>query len=234
MEDSMNDLSRTGGVSALVLASTFVVGFAVFGLLLSGSDYFSDDPADVVGFLADHQSLLSVWHFVIYIVFGIGLVVLTVAVHERLDQGEPVFSRLAGAFGLIWAGLVIASGMIAIVGMGTVVDLYERDPAQAGTTWAAIESVQFGIGGGVEVVGALWVLLVGWAALRSGVFPRGLSYLSIVIGVAGVLTVIPALELFGALFGLGLIGWFVWVGAVMARGSAHATSSYQTTLAKSF
>jgi hypothetical protein len=132
-------------------------------------------------------------------------------------------AQTATAFGLIWAGLVISSGMIAIIGIGTVVDLYGNDPAQAGSVWLAIESVQRGVGGEIEIVGSLWVLLVSLAALRAGGLPRVLNYLGVVIGVAGLLTVVPALAALGPVFGLGLIVWFVWVGIVMLRSSPIAS-----------
>jgi hypothetical protein len=101
--------------------------------------------------------------------------------------------------------------------MDTVIELYAADPAQAGTIWTAIETVQVAIGGGIEVVGALWILLLGWAALRTGALSRRLGYASVGIGAAGVITVVPALEIFGALFGLGMIVWFIWMGVVILR-----------------
>ncbi len=75
------------------------------------------------------------------------------------------------------------------------------------------------MGGGIEVVGSLWVLLVSWAALQAGGLPRALNYLGMVLGASGLLTVVPALEVLGAVFGLGLIVWFAWLGIVMLRGS---------------
>jgi hypothetical protein len=214
----VNDQQKSGGIAALVLAATFVIGIAVFAGVLLGSAFESSEPVEVVGFLAAHQAMLSIWYVIIYVVFGIALVVLTLALHERLKSAAPAITQPATAFGLIWSGLVIASGMIAVVGINTVVDLYDRDPAQAGTVWSAIDAVQLGIGGGIELVGALWVLLVSLAALRVSVFPRSLNYLGVVIGVSGVLTIVPALAAFGAVFGLGLIAWFAWLGRVMLRG----------------
>jgi hypothetical protein len=131
--------------------------------------------------------------------------------------------QTATAFGLIWAGVVIASGMIFNIGMGVVVDLYSTDPAQAGTVWLAIDSVVNGIGGGVEILGGLWLLLVSWAALRTGGLPRVLNYLGLVIGVAGIVTLVPALgEPGGLVFGLGQIVWFAWVGTALLRSSPSA------------
>ena len=72
---------------------------------------------------------------------------------------------------------------------------------------------------GNEIVGGLWVLLVSWAALRVGGLPRALNYLGVVSGVAGLITVVPVLGELGAIFGLGLIVWFVWLGIVMLRSN---------------
>ena len=84
--------------------------------------------------------------------------------------------------------------------------------------------MSIGLGGGNEVVGALWILLLSWAALRAGGLPRALNYLGVVISVAGLLTLVPALEMMGVIFGLGSIVWFVWVGIVMLRGSPSAAA----------
>ena len=131
----------------------------------------------------------------------------------RLKAGSPAMVQTATAFGLIWAAVVIAVGMLSNNDLGVVVDLYGKDPAQAAWVWLALDSVETGLGGGDEIVGSLWVLLVSWAALRAGGLPRALNYLGVVIGVAGLLTVVPALgELGGLVFGMGQIVWFRMAG----------------------
>jgi hypothetical protein len=126
---------------------------------------------------------------------------------------------------MIWATVIIASGMIFNSGMENVVDLYGKDPAQATTVWLAIDSVFDGLGGSNEVIGGIWILLVSWAALRAGQLPRVLNYLGVAIGVAGIISAVPALaELFIFIFALGQIVWFVWLGIVMLRGSQSAAA----------
>ena len=78
--------------------------------------------------------------------------------------------------------------------------------------------------GRVEVVGGIWILLVTWGALLAGRLPRALNYLGVAVGVAGVLTVVPALEVLGIGFRLGEIVWYVWLGIVWVRGSRSAAA----------
>jgi hypothetical protein len=212
---------KIGGVAALAAAATFVFGFALFASALS--DYTTGDPtpAESVAFVADNEAVLYLWNAVIFILFGVVLVPLVLALHGRLRAGAPTLAPVAAVFGLIWSGLVIAAGMIGNIGLGTVADLQESDPAQAQAVWSALDSVQNGLGGGNEVVGGLWVLLVSLAALRTRVLPVPLNYLGIAAGAAGIVTIVPALELVGAIFGLGLIVWFVWVGIVLLRAAGE-------------
>ena len=73
-----------------------------------------------------------------------------------------------------------------------------------------------GLYGAPEVVGGIWILLVTWAALLAGRHPRALNYFGVVVGVAGVLTVVPALEVLRVGFGLGATVWVVWLGIVIS------------------
>jgi hypothetical protein len=216
----MNYSQKVGGVAALIAAATWVVGMALLFTVLAPFATGDVDP----GFLADNQAIIYAWNITIYLVFGALLVVLLLALHERLKAGSPAMVQAATAFGLIWAVVVFASGMVFNIGMETVIDLLGKDPAQAESVWLAVNSVSIGLGGGNEIVGALWILLLSWAALRAGGLPRALNYLGVVIGVAGLLTLVPALEIMGVIFGLGSIVWFVWVGIVMLRGSQGAAA----------
>jgi Domain of unknown function (DUF4386) len=211
----MNDLQKMGGVAALIQAAAYVVGLGLALTLLA--PVLDADPDQYVAFLVDNLILMHIWHLIIYLVAGVFLVVLALALHERIEADSPAMAQTATAFGLIWAGLVIASGMLMINDAGVVAEIYDKDPAQAASVWLALSAVEEGLGGAIELPGGLWVLLLSWAALRAGGLPRALNYLGAVIGVAGILTVVPTLEALGVAFGLGFIVWFAWVGIVMLR-----------------
>jgi hypothetical protein len=76
----------------------------------------------------------------------------------------------------------------------------------------------------IEVVGGIWVLLVTLGALLTGRLPRALNYLGVVTGVAGVLAVVPALEVLGIGFRLGEMVWFGWLGIFVLRTSQSAAA----------
>jgi hypothetical protein len=219
---------RIGGVAALVEAATFVIGIAMFVTVLA--DYTTGDPtpAESVAFLVDNQAVLYVWNVIIFIVFGVALVPVVLALHGRLKGAAPALAQASTAFGLIWAGLVLAAGMVTNIGIGTIADLDDTDPARAETVWSALDSVQNGLGGGNEIVGGLWVLLVSVAALRTAALPSALNYLGIASGVAGLVTIVPPLEAVGAIFGVGLIVWFTWLGTVLLRGSRDPRGAVST------
>ena len=214
----MKNLQKMGGVAALYAAAAYLVGFVLWGVVLG---YSSDlEPAQKVASFVENQGLWYFLNLVVYVVWGFFMIVLALALHERLKAKSPAIMQIAIAIGLIWAGLVIASGMICNIGIETVVNLNSIDPAQAASSWVAIDSVRDGLGGGNEIVGSLWLLLASWAALQAGRFPKALNYLGVVIGVAGILSAIPPLGELASVFGLTQIVWFVWLGIHMLRDNS--------------
>lgn len=215
---------RAGGVAALVQAATWVFGFVIFGTVIAsaGAD-LAADPAAYVAFVADNQLVLHVWYAVIYLLFGGALVVLAPIVGDRVKANAPVLARTATVFALIWATLMFAVGMSAIVGYDMVVALHDSDPTRAAALADTVDVLIEGMGGGIELVGGLWVALLSVAALHTGVFPKALNRLGVVIGAAGIATTaLPATDVFGAIFGLGSIVWFTWLGVHMVRAARVA------------
>ncbi len=208
---------RIGGIAALIAAATIVVGIAMFATSLS--DYTTGDPTtgESVAFLADNEAPIFVWNLITLIVFSIVLVPLALALHERLKTGAPALAQAATGFGLIWAGLLIAAGMILNIGSSTIVDLHGTDPAQVESLWLAVDSVANGLSGGMEIAGPMWIVLASLAALRARALPPALNYLGIVMSLGGLATIVPAFETTGIVFGLGLIVWLTWLGVIMYR-----------------
>ena len=217
----MKKLLKIGGIAALIGAATNLFALGIYATLLVPKGFGSDDPGEIVAFLADNQAFMRVFDIIIYLVFGVGMIFLSLALYERLKAGSSALAQAVTTFGLIYAVLVIVVGTLSINNVSTVVKLYGENPAQAASVWLTLDSVATGLGGGggETMVNALWFLLLSWAALRARELPRVLNYLGVVIGVAGILSVVLALPALTAVYGLGLIIWFVWLGIVMLRRS---------------
>jgi hypothetical protein len=212
---------KVGGFAALYLAAAYLVAMPYFLVFVKYQS--AVDPAEKVALLVSNHDSMRAMYLVTYIIFGIVLAVLALALYARLKDGTPTLAQAATAVGLIWAFVLVASGMIFNAGVAAVVGLHGTNPAQAVSAWQAIEPVAQGLGGsGGELLGGLWVLLVSVAALRTGALPKALNWLGVAIGAAGVLSVVPVLSDLAFGFGLLQIVWFVWLGIVMLRTTARA------------
>lgn len=222
----MKTLQKMGGIAALVGAAINLFALVMYVAVLESTGYGSDDPGQVVAFLTDNQALMRVWYVIIYLVFGVSMIFLALALYEHLKAGSPALAHALTAFGLIYATLVVVVGALEINNLSTVVKLYAEDPTQAVTVWLTLDSVAAGLGGGggETLVNALWILLLSCVALWVRKLPRVLNYLGLAISVAGILTVLlPSLLMMAVVYGLGLIIWLAFLGIVMLSRSPVST-----------
>lgn len=215
-----NKILRYGALASLGCATTFVFGFILLLTQLMPYIDLQSKPEEAVKFVCVHHTLLSIWNFVIYILFGVLLTVLGIALYHRLSPVNPFLSQLGTAFGLVWVASVIGSGMLANVGLTRVTELAPVHPEMAHSLWLTIITIKEGLGGGNEIIGGLWVLLVSVTMWRNRIYSKALSITGIIAGVAGTLSTISPLSDLGAVFGLLLIIWFVYLGFLMMRESS--------------
>jgi hypothetical protein len=222
-EINVKTLQKFGGFAALYLAVAYLVGLVLFIAVL---DYPSiTDPAQKVALLVEKQMVIFSTNLLMYVFFGVFLIVLSLALYDRLKAGAPALMQVATAIGIVWAGSLIASGMVANAGIAPAVALYAKDPAQAALTWQTIESVASGLGNGNgEILGGLLTLLVSLAALRAGGLPKGLNVLGLLVGAVGCASILPGLADLAAVFGLSQIIWFVWLAIVLLRSNPGKTA----------
>jgi len=69
------------------------------------------DPLQKTAMLVANQGSLYVMEFAVYVVFGLALVILAVSLQDLLKEGAEALMKVATPLALIWAGLLIASGM---------------------------------------------------------------------------------------------------------------------------
>jgi Domain of unknown function (DUF4386) len=219
----MKNLQKMGGIAALIHASVYIVGM-VLGITLM-FPVLDASPGQYVAFVAAHQTLVYIWNLITYWGSAITLVVMALALYHKLKPGSPALMQTATVFGLIWAALIIGSGNLMLHDTVVVAGAYVNDPAQAAMLWSALEAVETGLVSANEWVGSLWVLLLSVAVMRSGGLSRVLSYFGAAIGLAGILTMVPAtVETMRMVFGSGMIVWSIWLGIVLLRSNPAKTA----------
>lgn len=224
-QEEIEGWQKTGGVAAIILALIYVIGFIV--LLTSLRPIHTDGltSAEKLAFILDRKGSYQAWIFIIYVFFGINLSLLVTALSQRWSNRAKASMSLASVFGFLWVGLAIASGMITHIGVQVLSELFLTSPEQAALLWLMIEIMQNGLGGGVELVGGIWVLLTTKVAQQVNGLCQTINSLGWVIGLAGILTVIPGWAVLGAIFGLLQIIWFAFLGLYLLRTPASNKTS---------
>jgi len=88
----MKTLQRFGGLAALYLAVAYLVGLMLFIVVL---DYVNiADAAQKVALIVEKQMVFFATNLLLYVFFGIFLVILALALHDRLKPGAPALSQM--------------------------------------------------------------------------------------------------------------------------------------------
>lgn len=197
---------RLSAWASLLCCACYAIGLATVFFIEPSLNKGADER---LGFILESGHFLQAWYFVIYVIFGICLIILNVGLRRWLMPSSSVTLQLSFITGLIWAAYVFASGLISILTIQYLLSLpYENQK----TIWYAIYSIQAGLGEGVEWVGGLWMIFLSLHILKYCRNQNLFAYAGLVIGMCGTLTMIPGLALAGALFGISQMFWFVVIG----------------------
>lgn len=213
--NAMRALMRSGGIAYFAMPFCYIGMFLIFGALLSIPH--ASDISDKVAYIASHRDMVSFAYFLGYILFG-GLLLISVqATHAYLKKSSSHMLNFASAFGLIWVVLMMCSGMLALVGMNTMIKLLSQGNPNFETLFYIQTTVVNGLGGGIELVGGLWVLVLSVFALRTNQLSKGINYFGCLVGMLGIGTLCLSIPSLKEAFGLCQIVWFILMGVAMFR-----------------
>lgn len=208
-------LQKIGGVASIGFACLCAIFLVFFFLvcprlgLVGSSDWI--DPVKINAAWSTSPITLVLFNFV-PILFSIALILIALALRERMQAGVPNLMRVVVIGVSITCALLLASALIEITTSPTIAS------AQNLSTRRAVTAIYFGlIFAGDHAMG--WVLLlIGWAALKTRCLPRILSYLTMLYGIVLVLEfAVPPFMNVGVI--LGII-WGMWLGVVLLRSEA--------------
>jgi hypothetical protein len=210
-------LLRSGGIAAIGMALCYVAMAVIFFGMLSMPQGL--DTAGKIQYLQQHHLLVASGYGIGYLLFGVLLAILLQTLQQVFANRPSALFRLAERFGNVWLVLMLASGMVALIGLQMVFRLMESDPQQALALYNTRNLLTEALGGGIELVGGLWVLLLSISGLQQQCLGKALHVLGLVVGVLGILTVMHTLPFLKDAFGVTQLIWFIWLGISLMRAT---------------
>ncbi|MFT4820464.1 MAG: hypothetical protein ACI9PN_001323 [Candidatus Azotimanducaceae bacterium] len=148
----MKNLQILACVSAISEGLIYISTFIYFGVFSSYPCSAGASPSEKMAYLAENQLIVSLVSLAMFVVFGLVLAVRVVGLHERLKHANSSTMAIGSLFGVIWVGLVIASGMISTIGLAQAVELIAKNPAKAFDIWIIVSLITEGLSGGNEII----------------------------------------------------------------------------------
>lgn len=213
---------RQGAIAAMVCALSFIIGLAV--VLLIVPDFNQNAEQRLVVFM-QHKLLMQVWYFVVYVVFGISLLVLSRSLLAQRAGEHNFLEQMSSLVSYLWACYILACGFIAILSIEFLFTNSSNENTNISEVWRQIYNIQMGLGEGVEWVGAIWVICINACLYYQNRFPKPLIIIGFIIAAIGMLTLYPPLAEVGALFGLLQVFWFLAISVLLFREDAQNTYS---------
>ncbi|HEY9043460.1 MAG TPA: hypothetical protein VIN66_14855 [Rheinheimera sp.] len=210
-------LLRSGGLAAIGMALCYIAMAVIFFGMLSIPAGL--DSAGKIQYLQQHHLLVASGYGIGYLLFGVLLAIVLQALHQVFASSPTALFRLAERFGNVWLVLMLASGMVALIGLQMVFRLMESDPQQALALYNTRNLLTEALGGGIELVGGLWVLLLSISGLQQQRLGKALHVLGLVVGALGILTVLHTLPYLKDAFGITQLIWFIWLGISLLRAT---------------
>lgn len=216
----MRNLQKAGGISAIVSAASYIFAIGLYVTLMMPMADPSLGIDEYIAFFARNRILAFIWAYSMYIVHGASLVILILALYERLKDGSPRLAIIASGFGFIWTSFVFLSGFINMWGQEALIGLYSKSSTQAEMFKDALTLITLGIDSSDRCLGSLWVVLSSLAALKSKALPKILNFFGIAIGVLSFSLglIMPVNDSSASfLFGIGAIVWWIALGLYMLK-----------------
>lgn len=207
----MQNIQRIGGYAALFQGLLLLVLFAMFVVVLPSQGFLLRDFGDFSKVIPVMPSFNIVNAIAVLRSFVFLLIIL--AVRERIQTGAPNRMRLAVIGASIASTLLLAQGMMGIVGWPILI----QNPSVAPTAGLALQAVSWSLINSAFIAEGWTSMLFGWAALTSRTLSAPLSIIVMLSGALGLFA--PAV---GVLVIAGIvlfIVWSVWLGIALLQGA---------------
>ncbi|MEP4546190.1 MAG: DUF4386 family protein [Saccharospirillum sp.] len=208
-------LKPLAGAAFIGMALCYITLFIIYGALLS-------TPADAttaekIAYLIENKGLFNVTYVLGYVLFACLLCFCVYVIGGLYQKVSQPAMALATLFGYFWVVVLLCTGMIGITSHELLASYSTSNPAAAEVIYYARALLTESLGGGIEFIGGVWLLLFGAVSWRHGLFSKPLSAFTLVKGAIGVATIFSTEPVLRDLFGITGIVWFLWIGIAMIR-----------------
>jgi hypothetical protein len=225
----MADTRRYAAFGALGVTAAVV--FNAFPILLAGAlgirpPSGADLSSQVAAIIA--YPVVFATFGLTFVILGPSLVVLALALHDRLCGTAPFAARIATAAGVIGGALITLQGFWPLTVAGTLArfNAQNHDAAEAAYAANVIVSNRV-ITTGFEMFG-VFVIVVSVVGARAGLLSRLLSYLGILLGIA-LITSFWLPSSLALLPPVLTLVWSAWLGISLLKGEKRVSRAAVAT-----
>lgn len=217
----MEDTRRNGAFAAFALAAAPVAFF--LAILASGAAGVGPGSDPASGLAAALQNPVLFGGFGAASVFlGASLIVLALALHERLRGAAPFAVRIGTAAGVIGGALFVTNGLGPLLGPARLAELDAQDHEVAVAAYAAFSLVGHLLFSGGQVMFGAFALIDNVVGARARLLPRLPSYLGMLLGIVMILGVAVPEGPLGLVFPVLILVWSLWLGVALLRSAPRA------------
>lgn len=212
MKNSINKShSIVGIITSLYMALAYLGGIIIFIFLLRYPEITGD--VEKVNIIIEKKNMIFITNLILYVLFGPALILFILFLNTFIEDRNNLIVKFSTIIGYIWAGSLTASGMIANGSIEPIISIFYDNQVQAIYLWKMLDIVSLSIGNGNgEILGGIMTLGFGFIMLKEKHFSKILGLFGIIIGIIGIVSLVPFLSDFTIMFGLLQLIWFLASG----------------------
>jgi len=223
LKDEHSNLRQLGAVSLIGMALCYICLFIIYGAMIN-PPHSGAETIDKITNLLAQKTLIKAGYVGGYVLFSCFLCVCIQVIHKLYGKSSSFLVNTASLFGLFWALVVLCTGLIGITSLETLSAIVNTAPDASEIIYLSSLLMEESLGGGIEILGGLWVFFLGVVGLRHKCFSRLFSAFSVFKGVIGISTVVIVDDILLDLFGLTGIIWFLWFSVIVYSGQKFQDS----------
>jgi len=212
---NLSQLTFFAGLAFIGMALCYITLFVIYGAVLSTP--FDATTAQKITYIIEHKTLFNLTYILGYVAFACLLCFCVYVTNCLYQQASKTTMAMASLFGYFWMLVLLCTGMIGISSNELLASQNLTNPTAAEVIFHTRTLMTESLGGGIEFIGGVWLILLAAVCLRHKLLSKPLAIFTLVKGLIGVVTLFCADTLLRELFGITGIIWFIWMGIALVK-----------------